>query len=182
MNLKSIIDNIFYASAKCGIIKLRKLVSTKKIKGAVWYNKECIESKKQLLLALRKLRNTNSNMENQIKQSECVLEYMRAKQNYRNVMKNTQKNFYSELEYKLRNSKNGKEFYKAINYFRNRNSGSTSVQVPIENFKNFFKDVFKANLEDNSDGRNSEIIYIDELDKDFTITELNTAIKKLSKN
>jgi hypothetical protein len=55
--------------------------------------------------------------------------------------------------------------------------------LPIETFKSFFENVFSMQLEECPSNFGSDnITAVEELDKDFTISELEIALNKLKRN
>ena len=180
-SLTQILDNIFEISQDCELVVERKLTGNRTPRGPIWFDRECIRSKREVAKALKIFRNNKKSGSNRsIKEYLDI--YLNKKKEYKELQIETKKAFYDNVVNLLRNSNKTKEFYKAIALYRNGSRANTNTtKVPIETFKDFFEGVFQFEMEHTIE-TNIKENGSDELDSDFTITELNIAIAKLAKN
>jgi Reverse transcriptase (RNA-dependent DNA polymerase)/Endonuclease-reverse transcriptase len=181
MSVNKIVENIFEAAAKCEIVKVKKLNGKIVNWGPSWFDKICREKKKFLRKALRWFRKQRN------KNSTCFAEsrtaFLNAKSDYKLTCKEKRELYYANIHAKLLISKNSKDFYGALNIFRNQRFAKQRGQIEIDIFKSFFENVYFTDdilIHENLECINSDTTD-EELDKDFSITELDCAIKKLSK-
>jgi len=116
--------------------------------------------------------------------AKCLATYIESKRVLRETEAGARRIFYEDISNKLRNAKDSKEFFKALSIFRNRRGSAKKITVPVDTFKKFFEDVYKITAETLSNEVVPERteISVAELDAQFTIVELDIAIKKLGKN
>jgi hypothetical protein len=176
--ISDIIKDIYFAAEQCELIKTRTLDGGKRIRGPVWFDACCLAAKKEMRIALRSLRKAKG-----IQIASKLKNYIEAKRNYKVTEAASKQSFYNNLQDKLRDSKSSKDFYKALSIFRNRNSKATSTKVPIEVFHAFFQNVYSNDHELISNPTATQILTeVEELDKEFSMEELNICLKKLGKN
>jgi len=96
------------------------------------------------LYFVRKAKRVNHNNFNDI-----LAEYVKSKKVFKSAEKSAKTYYYTNIQEKLRNSKNAKEFYNALNLYMNKNkSTNTKVIIPIEEFKEFFTNIFELQLDE----------------------------------
>ena len=175
--IDQILNSIRKSADYCGMTKQCKLNGDKVMRGAPWFDANCKNAKKTVYQALRKLRSTKTN-------DDYVSHYIKAKRNYNEVLIIAEKEHFSNIQLKLNSSKNPKEFYQALSIFRNKKLNlGIRKQVPIETFKVYFENVFKLEIEEYVEETYTfPIIESEDLDKDFSLEELEYALKKLSIN
>jgi hypothetical protein len=180
-NVSEFIDNVYNAAALTGLFKEIKLSSSGMVRGPSWFNSECVQAKKLLqnnLRRLRKAKRTNHNNFNNI-----LADYVKSKKDYKNVEKSAKTYYYTNIQEKLRNSKNAKEFYNALTLYMNKNKDTnTKVMIPIEEFKAFFTNIFELQIEEVQSVAEINNLVVEDLDDKFTLAELELAIKKLKPN
>jgi hypothetical protein len=141
-----------------------------------WFDKSCLERKKATQALLRKFRNSSEPINKQV----CKQNYLSAQRYYVHYIRAKKLKFYSSLDLKLTDSRNPRDFYSALSYYRPKYSNtSTKENVTPDNFKKYY-----ANLFSNTNFTDNEIESITdnaELDSEFVFSELNEAISKLSK-
>ena len=61
------------------------------------------------------------------------MNFIEAKRKYSHTLVTEEKQYYNKIQLSLQNSKNAKEFYQALNVFRNiRGTPGIKKQIPIE--------------------------------------------------
>ena len=179
-----IVNSLYRAATQCGLVKEIKLDGGRVLRGAIWYNSDCVQAKKQVAVQLRRLRKAKrKNGENL---SNLLCQYTNSKKKLREIETCARRSFFTDISDKLRNAKDSKAFFKAIDLYRNRKGSNTTtnITVPINTFRDFFSTVYRQEIEEHAVNRTkSESSFtVEELDKVITIEELELAIKKLGKN
>jgi len=170
---------ILKALEHSGMTRIRKLGKEIQTFGPRWYDDKCINYKQCMKRTLRTLRK----VKNEDCEEEAKLNYLRAKLSYDNLVKAKKHRFTSILHTKLSNSRNTKEFYEALSYFRPRRKGDNqNYLISPEDFASYFSDLFDAKSQELYSHlpwslANAEQ---DQMNKDFSFFELNQVIDKLS--
>jgi hypothetical protein len=181
VSISQIIRQIYEAAERVGMIKEKKLNGNKTVKGPIWFNAECVEAKKSLGRARRILRRAK---DKHLSTKEYLETYLREKKAYSTMVLNAENDFYLDIQSRLNNAKDASQFYKALSLYRNKKGSSVNKeQVPITVFEQFFKQVFTEEIEPCSDNGNQlPLIVVEELDREFTLDELDEALQKISRN
>lgn len=176
-SLEHLVDSVYKTAKSCNVVMAKKL-NGRNVLGPVWFRKECQDMKKVLNRALKLLRKN--------KKSKVRLnQYNKAKQDFKKACQQHKEEFYASVQERLKNSKSSAQFYAELKVFWKKNRPTTSFQLPIIEFKKFFENVFNYKTDEaisveTVDQQNTDK-EIEDLDRDFSITELNTSIKKLSR-
>jgi len=166
-NISEFIDMVYNAAVSCELIKECKLNRNQTVRGPAWFNSECVQAEKQVQLKLKNLRKSKKN--NSINFNTALTVYLNAKREYKSVEKLAKTAYYTNIQQKLRNSKDAKQFYNTLNMYRNnKNHNNPKVIIPIEEFNQ--PEIEQINTK------------VEELDKSFTLEELDLAIRKIKPN
>jgi hypothetical protein len=175
-NVESFTKSIIRAAEDNGMTITRTLESRSVYHGPRWFDKSCRVCKTNTRRKLRQYRKC----EDVIAKPIYKMEYLTAQRYYVNYIRAKKRKFYCSLEYKLCESRNPKEFYSALSFYRPKHSNeSVKEHVSPENFRQSYSQLFSST---EIDAVNIEPIIEDEdLDYEFDFSELNFAIKNLSK-
>jgi hypothetical protein len=172
----SFTNSMLQAAHDIGLSKTRVLDKIGSVQYPRWFDNKCLASKKHTTHMLRKYRKSFG----QTNHLNVKQQYLNAKRYHFNYTRAKKRKFFNLLELKLSDSHNPKEFYSALSHFRPKyNNVSLKESVSPERFRHFYANLFSNK---NSDEYELELTGEDtELDKEFDFTELNLAIKNLSK-
>jgi hypothetical protein len=177
MNMSCFANLVMNSLSSCNMIKRRVLSNSSIVNGPAWFDEKCLAFKDICRKALRMYRNTLAgtpeNCFNRIK-------YLESKRSYTNLLEAKKRKFYLNVQQKLTDATNASQFYRALSYFRPKyQNSSNSEYVNPEEFYSYFSKQFNLYPSNKiAIGMNETVL--DELDSDFTLEELDTAIKKLS--
>jgi len=150
--------------------------------GPKWFDSSCTKRKLETRNVLRQYRKATEPSSKEILKSK----YFDLRRTYTNYIKAKRLKYLSNIDINLCKSVNPKQFYSALSYYRPKTKTSDMKEyVTPSEFEAFYSDLFSinsnnVNSSDNDD--NSYENHDETLDADFTFTELNTAIKSLSRN
>ena len=102
-----------------------------------WFDTNCKTAKIELNLALRTCKQNNFDATTRNNYADC-------KRNYKNLLKQTRKEYINEIKNKFANTKNSKEFWKV---YKSYNKQSTlSNPIPIDQWTEFFQQVYHTRI------------------------------------
>jgi hypothetical protein len=154
----------------------RTLESRSVYHGPRWFDTSCRVCKTNT----RRKRRQYRKCEDVIAKPIYKKEYLTAQRFYVNYNRAKMLKLYCSLECKLCESRNPKEFYSALSFYRRKHiNESVKEHVSPENFRQSYSQLFSST---ERDAVNIEPIIEDEdLDHEFDFSELNFAIINLSK-
>jgi hypothetical protein len=161
------------------LVKTKRLGQINEVRGSAWFNSECRGLKKEMNISLRLFRKVKAKRDSDLTREK----YLEAKAKYKHKIKECRAAFYLDIHNKLRDSKCSKDFYSAIKRFRNTFNCHNDKQVPIEAFQTFFSKVYSSEHQSNEPTINETVSSreTEMLDAEFSLGELDKAIRKLSK-
>ncbi len=192
-SMEDIVSLIYSTAKKCGIVKSIELNGTGQEYSPKWYGTECREIRKVCNRNIREIRN---NRRIGIPSQKPVLAFLESKRALKVKMKEARYKFNIGIQEMLRNSKNPRDFYKAVALFRNKgNTQKVKCEVNLETFEEFFKNVFKKDeISQIPNSRMEQVLgkadpippdledTIYDIERDFRIFELDKAISELASN
>lgn len=175
---------IYKCAEECGMLFRPTRRRNKKIY-CVWFDKECQHLKRIMLQKLRIFRKSNSNRS--FNYTEDLQIYLNAKKQYFDTRRLKKDEFISQIVQKIASCENSKEYWEAINIFRNRRSTPVdSSIIELKEWHEHFTKTFSEQTNNETNRISSENIVDVEmnewLDCDFSLFDLNRAIKKLKNN
>jgi hypothetical protein len=169
-------DSLIQAANQIDIVSTRRLGTQLFEYGPKWFDKSCLDKKKYTKKLLREIRKADLTQKH-----SCKLAYLTSSRYYRSYIRAKRLKFFGTVDNKLCDSKNPKEFYAALAYYRPKNvSYGSKEHVTPTKFQSFYSELFcnegpecdnVINLSNLNEG----------LDKDFDFHELSVAINSLSK-
>ena len=180
LTITQIIDNIYKSAEGCSLIKEFKLDGGRPVKGPAWFNKDCVSAKKEMAIRLKVFRRAKRNQTGSF--LKYLAEFLESKRTFKKVENAARKSFYHNIENKLRNAKDSKQFFQALELYRQKRTPLNKTRIPIDIFKDFFSNVYLDKLEENTGLTQTEsdehrVHEVEDLDKDFSMCELEIAIK-----
>ena len=151
--------------------------------GAAWFTQECRMLKKEVQKRLQAIRRSEgSGVDPDF--PELIADYRIERSKYRKMKNDCRKKYYQDLIEIINNSKNSADFWKAINIFRGTTNALVKNSITAEQWVRHYKKVFTAEQVVTEENMEQELTENENenLDKDFTMEELEGSIKKLGKN
>lgn len=159
-----------------GMQKYKTLSNKTQCHNPSWYDGECQKLKKATQYSMKKFRNA---ADNTIK-SNWRNTYTNLRQKYKTIVIKKKTDFTNNLTHKLGNAKRPTEFFKALAYYRPKfRQQLTKIPTPTH-FKSHFSDIFESKI--TIPESPSYLIRDEMLDRDFSRSDLDDAIKKLARN
>jgi hypothetical protein len=174
-DISSFCNSISEAATHCGLVRTRHLGTQKIVTGQKWFDSQCAEMKKETSRRLRRFRKATSETD----MNTSRLQYLQMRRSYQNCTRAKRTKFMNTLTTQLSCTKNAREFYSALSYFRPKFSNVHSDdKVSPEEFKSFYGKLFSDPEQSNHIPHST--IRNEMLDSDFNFVELNKAIHNLS--
>ena len=163
-NLTFTINNTSY---KLGLVNKKTVLKNNK----PWFDIECQINKKNVKNMLKKCKKASFSIE------EDIADYDNAKCFYKKLIKFKKTNFTNNKLDLLSKTSNPTEFWKIINGFRRRNIIQDCI--PLKTWTEFFKSALPTTSNIILDLPNH---YIEVLDADISISEVENSLKKIKNN
>jgi len=151
---------------------IQKKFFTQPLTRSPWNNEDIKATKKQIRSALTKIKTSQAITET-VKSN-----YLQLKYSYNKMTRDAKKKYYHGLQNQITTAKTPNDFWTALQTFRNKKAPITDKEITKKEWSQHFSSIYKSegtpsyNQPDNK-------IQIDELDKPFTLSELNTVLHSL---
>lgn len=146
---------------------MTKLVNYNKGNNKPWYNEECMDLKRQTYKSHRDLKNGNY-------KDDLYAAFNETRKKYKVCLNKARKDYYTAIQCQLSNVKSSADFWSAIKLFRNQATNRHSP-ITMETWENFLEEEYAGSP------RMELLIPLisdTELDRDFTLGELETALAR----
>jgi hypothetical protein len=178
LDVETFSKSLIKAAEANNIITIRRLGDQHNEYGPKWFDSSCLQKKSQTRKLLREYRKCNDSPQ----KSECKSAYLRSARYYNNYIRAKRLKFLGHVDSKLCDSKNPRDFFSALNYYRPKNSSYGSKEhVSPTKFESFYSDLFSCDSLMQIETVPESSIKDSMLDSEFDFHELNLVIKNLSR-
>ena len=180
---KKFAESLIAPAKKLGISKIQKNKHAKPIRRygkKAWFNTDCEIRRKEYLSLKNKLRLAKDPIEKAKYGEECKRKFA----NYKKFIKNVQRTYNRTLQKRIRDSKscNPKDYWKLLN--GSDKLAKTMGNISLSEFKQHFQSLGRPGDGESSnfDPRIINFSINEEINKPFSVAEVNSIIKKLKNN
>ena len=181
MDLDRLVEAIWSAAEKCGMTC--KGYHSQEQHGPKWFTGECKAMKKDVRRLLHKIRHHKKQCSEE-DLVELIDDYRKLRSAYRKLRKQCKKKYYDDVREQINEGKNSADYWSAINIFRGTKMKTTKNSITEEQWLKHYRKVFRA-PEHKENGNmvadHATTCEIEELDKSFSIDELEDGIKRLGR-
>jgi len=168
--------NVIYKAAKAAGLKTRS-VGSQSSSAPLWEDKELRVLKANYRHCVKLFRKCNP-IYDHAGFGKAKKEMLVSKEKYLDYSRDKKKVFFIKIQNSLCNAKNSKQFWDALNIYKNKSQNKSYGDISLECWQEHFEKVFKSNY------CTTETVLCETkcelLDQDFNMFELNLALKKLS--